>query len=161
MASKKITDLLGDKASFLLDHKPVIDKSTLSAFPSPKHVEEIWSYSNRSNQTLRSLQTLFSHGRLADTGYLSIFPVDQGIEHSAGASFAANPMYFDPENIVKLAVEGGCNGVASTLGVLGACSRKHAHKIPFIVKLNHNELLTYPNKFDQIMFAQVQQAWNM
>src|ERR1700743_2369050 len=161
MPSKKILDLLGDKASFLLDHKPVIDKSTLSAFPSPKHVEEIWSYSNPRNQTLRSLQTLFSHGRLADTGYLSIFPVDQGIEHSAGASFAPNPMYFDPENIVRLALEGGCNAVASTFGVLGMVARKYAHRIPFIVKLNHNELLTYPDKYNQILFGTVRDAWNM
>jgi class I fructose-bisphosphate aldolase len=161
MASKKIIDLLGDKASFLLDHKPVIDKSTLSAFPSPKHVEEIWSFSNRSNQTLRSLQTLFSHGRLADTGYLSIFPVDQGIEHSAGASFAANPMYFDPENIIKLAVEAGCNAVASTFGVLGIMSRKYAHRIPFIVKINHNEFLSLPNRYDQTLFGKVKDAWNM
>src|SRR6201999_1923874 len=128
---------------------------------SPKHVEEIWSFSNRSNQTLRSLQTLFSHGRLADTGYLSIFPVDQGIEHSAGASFAPNPMFFDPENIVKLAIEGGCNAVASTLGVLGSVSRKYAHKIPLLMKLNHNEFLSYPNKFDQIMFANVKQAYEL
>src|ERR1700755_2014971 len=141
MPSKKILDLLGDKASFLLDHKPVIDKSTLSAVPSPNHVEEIWTNSGRSNQVLRSLQTLISHGRLTDTGYLSIFPVDQGIEHSGGASFAANPMYFDPENIVRLALEGGCNAVASTFGNLGILSRKYAHKIPFMVKINHKELL--------------------
>src|ERR1700759_4714564 len=161
MASKKILDILGDKASSLLDHKPIIDKSTLSASPSPRHVEEIWTYSNRSNQVLRSLQTLIGHGRLSDTGYLSIFPVDQGIEHSAGASFAPNPMYFDPENIIKLALEGGCNGVASTLGVLGSVARKYAHRIPFILKLNHNELLSYPNRFDQVMFASVKQAYDM
>src|SRR5580698_10941434 len=153
MASKKILDLLGEKASFLLNHQPVIDKSTISAFPSPNHVEEIWVNSGRNNQVLRSLQILIGHGRLADTGYLSIFPVDQGIEHSAGASFAPNPIYFDPENIIKLAVEAGCNAVASTFGVLGAVARKYAHKIPFIVKVNHNEFLTYPNKFDQIMFG--------
>src|SRR5580693_10518972 len=123
MPSKKILDLLGDKASTLLDHKPVIDKSTISAFPSPNHVEEIWVNSGRNNHVLRSLQTLIGHGRLADTGYLTIFPVDQGIEHSGGASFAPNPMYFDPENIVKLAIEGGCNAVASTLGVLGSVAR--------------------------------------
>jgi len=116
---------------------------------------------DRNTQVLRSLRSIYSHGRLANTGYLSILPVDQGIEHSAGASFAANPIYFDPESIVKLAIEGGCNAVASTLGVLGAVSRKYAHKIPFIVKINHNELLTYPNKFDQIMFASVDQAWDM
>src|SRR5437899_1373056 len=152
MPSKKILDLLGDKASFLLDHKPIVDKSTLSASPSPQHVEEIWVHSNRSNQVLRSLQTLIGHGRLADTGYLSIFPVDQGIEHSAGASFAPNPMYFDPENIIKLAIEAGCNAVASTFGVLGALARKYSHKIPFIMKFNHNEFLSYPNSYDQILF---------
>src|SRR5258708_7132411 len=161
MASKKILDLLGDKASFLLDHKPVLDKSTLSAVPSPNHVEEIWINSGRSNHVLRSLQTLISHGRLSDTGYLSIFPVDQGVEHSGGASFAPNPIYFDPENIIKLAMRGGCNAVTSTFGVLGAVARKYAHKIPFIVKLNHNEFLTYPNKFDQIMFGRVEQAADM
>jgi fructose-bisphosphate aldolase, class I len=160
MPSKKILDLLGDKASYLLDYKPVIDKSTLTQ-PSPRHVEEIWTQSNRSNQVLRSLQTLFSHGRLADTGYLSIFPVDQGIEHSAGASFAPNPIYFDPENIIKLAVEAGCNAVASTFGVLGIMSRKYAHRIPFVVKINHNELLTIPNHFDQVLFGKVKDAWNM
>jgi class I fructose-bisphosphate aldolase len=161
MPSKKILDLLGDKASSLLDHKPIIDKSTLSALPSPRHVEEIWTNSNRSNQVLRSLQTLIGHGRLADTGYLSIFPVDQGIEHSAGASFAPNPMYFDPENIIKLAVEAGCNAVASTFGVLGIMSRKYAHRIPFVVKINHNELLSIPNRFDQTLFGSVKDAWNM
>src|SRR5580658_9889452 len=158
MPSKKILDLLGDKASSLLDHKPVIDKSTISAFPSPNNVEEIWVNSGRNNQVLRSIQILISHGRLGKTGYLSIFPVDQGIEHSAGASFAKNPDYFDAENIVKLAAEGGCNAVASTCGVLGAVARKYAHKIPFIVKLNHNELLTYPNKFDQVFFSTVKLA---
>ena len=161
MASKKITDLLGDKASFLLDHKPVIDKSTISAFPSPNHVEEIWINSGRNNHVLRSLQTLISHGRLADTGYLSIFPVDQGIEHSGGASFAPNPMYFDPENIIKLAVEAGCNAVASTFGVLGIMSRKYAHRIPFVVKINHNEFLSLPNRYDQTLFGSVKDAWNM
>src|SRR6186713_957243 len=161
MPSKKILDLLGDKASFLLDHKPIVDKSTLSASPSSQHVEEIWVHSNRSNQVLRSIQTLLSHGRLSDTGYVSIFPVDQGIEHSAGASFAPNPIYFDPENIVKLAIEGGCNAVASTYGVLGSVARKYAHKIPFIVKINHNELLTLPNKFDQVLFGTVREAHNL
>src|SRR6201996_3052631 len=124
MPNKKILDILGDKASYLLDHKPVLDKSVLSAFPSPNHVEEIWTNSDRNNQTLRNFQTLLNHGRLGNTGYLSIFPVDQGIEHSAGASFAANPMYFDPENIIKLAIKAGCSAVASTLGVLGIMSRK-------------------------------------
>src|SRR5213075_2781187 len=129
--------------------------------PGPDFVERVVASSDRSPQVLRNLQTLFDHGRLAGTGYVSILPVDQGIEHSAGGSFAPNPIYFDPENIVKLAIEGGCNAVASTLGVLGACARKYAHKIPFIVKVNHNEFLTYPNKFDQIMFGSVKQAADM
>jgi class I fructose-bisphosphate aldolase len=160
MPSKKILDLLGDKASFLLDHKPVVDKSTISAFPSPRHVEEIWMNSDRNNQVLRNLQILLSHGRLADTGYVSIFPVDQGVEHSGGASFATNPMYFDPENIIRLAIEAGCNAVASTFGVLSIMSRKYAHRIPFIVKLNHNEFLSLPNRYDQTMFGTVKGAWN-
>ncbi|MFQ3587642.1 MAG: class I fructose-bisphosphate aldolase [Fimbriimonadaceae bacterium] len=157
----QISAILGEDAGYLLDHKcQTVDKSLLH-LPGPDFVDRVWSVSDRNNQVLRSLQTLFGNGRLANTGYLSILPVDQGIEHSAGASFAKNPLYFDPENIVKLAIEGGCNAVASTLGVLGAVGRKYAHKIPFIVKINHNELLTYPNKFDQVMFAQVEQAWNM
>ncbi|MHA4810090.1 class I fructose-bisphosphate aldolase [Flavitalea flava] len=160
MPSKKIVDLLGDKASYLLDYKPVVDKSTLT-HPSPRHVEEIWVNSNRPNQVLRSLQTLIGHGRLAGTGYLSIFPVDQGVEHSAGASFAPNPIYFDPENIIKLALEAGCNAVASTFGVLGIMSRKYAHRIPFVVKINHNELLSLPNRFDETLFGKVKDAWNM
>ncbi len=161
MANQIISDLLGDKGSYLLEHKcTTIDKSTLT-LPSPTHLDDIWMNSNRSNQTLNSLHSLFHHGRLSGTGYCSIFPVDQGIEHSAGASFAPNPIYFDPENIIKLAVEGGCNAVASTFGVLGIMSRKYAHKIPFIVKINHNELLTYPNKFDQTLFGTVKSAWNM
>ncbi|HZE83179.1 MAG TPA: class I fructose-bisphosphate aldolase [Puia sp.] len=160
MASKKILDLLGDKASYLLEHKPVIDKSILT-LPSPTHVEEIWVNSNRNNRVLGSLQTLLGHGRLAGTGYMSIFPVDQGVEHSAGASFAPNPMYFDPENIIKLAVEAGCNAVASTFGVLGIMSRKYAHRIPFVVKLNHNEFLSLPNRYDQTLFGSVKDAWNM
>jgi len=160
MPSPKTIQILGDKADHLLTHKPIIDKSTLT-LPSPQHLEEIWVNSNRNNQTLRSLQSLLSHGRLGGTGYCSIFPVDQGIEHSAGASFAKNPQMFDPENIVKLAIEGGCNAVASTLGVLGACARKYAHKIPFLLKFNHNEFLTYPNKYDQIAFASVKQAREM
>jgi fructose-bisphosphate aldolase, class I len=151
---------LGEDAELLLEHKAIVDKSHLH-LPGPDFVDRVWAPSDRSPQVMRSLQSLFEHGRLAGTGYLSILPVDQGIEHSAGASFAKNPLYFDPENIVKLAIEGGCNAVASTLGALGACSRKYAHKIPFLVKLNHNELLTYPNKFDQIMFGQVEQAWNI
>jgi len=160
MPSRKILDALGDKASFLLDHKPVLDKSVLSAFPSPDHVEEIWVNSDRNNQVLRSLQVLLGHGRLANTGYLSIFPVDQGVEHSAGASFAANPMYFDPENIIRLAVEAGCSAVASTFGVLAIMSRKYAHRIPFLVKINGNEFLSYPNRYDQTMFGTVKHAWN-
>jgi class I fructose-bisphosphate aldolase len=160
MPSKKILDALGDKAAFLLDHKPVLDKSVLSAFPSPEHVEEIWINSDRNNQVLRSLQILIGHGRLANTGYLSIFPVDQGVEHSAGASFAANPMYFDPENIIRLAIEAGCSAVASTFGVLSIMSRKYAHRIPFLVKLNHNEFLSLPNRYDQTMYGTVKHAWN-
>lgn len=160
MASKKITDLLGDKAESLLTHKPKIDKSTLT-LPSPTYIDDIFVQSNRGNRVVGSMQTLLSHGRLANTGYCSIFPVDQGIEHSAGASFAPNPMYFDPENIVKLAVESGCNGVASTFGVLGILSRKYAHKIPFIVKINHNEFLSYPNRYDQTLFGTVKSAYEM
>jgi len=160
MASKKIIDLLGDKAENLLTHQCIIDKTTLT-LPSPRYIDDIFVNSNRNNRVVGSLETLLHHGRLADTGYCSIFPVDQGIEHSAGASFAPNPIYFDPENIVKLAIEGGCNGVASTFGVLGIVSRKYAHKIPFIVKINHNELLSYPNKFDQTLFGTVKNAYNM
>jgi class I fructose-bisphosphate aldolase len=129
--------------------------------PSPTHVEDIWINSNRNNQTLNSLQGMLSHGRLGGTGYVSILPVDQGIEHSAGASFAPNPIYFDAENIVRLAIEGGCNAVASTFGVLGIVSRKFAHRIPMMVKINHNEFLSYPNKFDQVMFGKIKDAWNM
>jgi class I fructose-bisphosphate aldolase len=161
MPNQKILDLLGDKAAYLLDHKcTTIDKSTLH-LPSADHVDNIWINSNRSNQTLRNIQTLLAHGRLANTGHCSIFPVDQGIEHSAGSAFSPNPIYFDPENIIKLAVEGGCNGVASTYGVLGLMSRKWAHKIPFIVKINHNEFLSLPNRFDQTMFGTIKSAWNM
>jgi len=156
-----IGDLLGPDAGTLLTHKcTTIDRSMLTA-PGPDFVSRVFAGSDRPTPVLRSLQAMFSHGRLGGTGYLSILPVDQGIEHTAGASFAPNPMYFDPENIVKLAIEGGCNAVASTLGVLGSCARKYAHKIPFLVKLNHNELLTYPNKYDQIMFADVRQAVDM
>ena len=159
--SKKIETLLGDSAKTLLEHKcQTVPKENLH-LPGPDFVDRVMAPSDRNPQVLRSLQAMFGHGRLGGTGYLSILPVDQGIEHSAGASFAPNPDYFDPENIVKLAVEGGCNAVASTLGVLGMVSRKYAHKIPFMVKLNHNELMTCPNKFDQIYFAQVEQAWNM
>jgi class I fructose-bisphosphate aldolase len=160
MASKKIEEILGDKAESLLNHKCKIDKSSLT-LPSPNYLDDIFSKSDRNNRVLGSMQQLMDHGRLGGTGYCSIFPVDQGIEHSAGASFAPNPIYFDPENIVKLAIESGCNGVASTFGVLGIMSRKYAHKIPFIVKLNHNELLSYPNKFDQTMFGSVETAYDM
>ena len=161
MANQKILDLLGDKAAYYLEHEcKTIDKKALHA-PSRNHVDEIWQQSNRNAQTLRSLQQILGTGRLANSGYVSILPVDQGIEHSAGASFAPNPIFFDPENIVKLAIEGGCNAVASTYGVLGSVARKYAHKIPFIVKINHNEFLSYPNKFDQIMFGTVKSAWDM
>jgi class I fructose-bisphosphate aldolase len=158
---QKVQEILGDQAEDLLTHAcQTVLKSTLHT-PNPHWLDQIHSISDRSNRVLGNLERLFHTGRLADTGYLSILPVDQGIEHSAGASFAPNPLYFDPENIVKLAIEGGCNGVASTLGVLGIVSRKYAHKIPFIMKINHNELLTYPNHFDQIMFAQIKQGYEM
>src|SRR5512142_1554927 len=157
----RIEDILGADAAALLQHTcKTISKDSL-LLPGPDYVDRAYAGSDRPARVLTSLQSLIGHGRLAGTGYVSILPVDQGIEHSAGASFAPNPMYFDPENIVKLAIEGGCNGVASTLGVLGAVARKYAHKIPFIMKFNHNELLTYPNKFDQVFFAQVEQAWDM
>jgi class I fructose-bisphosphate aldolase len=156
-----IIEILGKDAEHLLNHEcKTITKNQIH-LPSPTHVEDIWINSNRSNQTLNSIQGLLNNGRLAGTGYLSILPVDQGIEHSAGASFAPNPAYFDPENIVKLAIEGGCNGVASTFGVLGIISRKYAHRIPMMVKINHNEFLSYPNKYDQVMFGQIKSAWNM
>jgi class I fructose-bisphosphate aldolase len=156
-----IVQLLGDKADYLLNFKnPKISKDRLHV-PGPDFVDRIFSASDRNNRVLGNLHRLLGHGRLGGTGYVSILPVDQGIEHSGGASFAKNPDYFDPENIVKLAVEGGCNAVASTYGVLGAVSRKYAHKIPFLVKINHNELLTYPNKADQIMFGTVKQASDM
>ncbi len=157
----KIQDLLGAEADTLLNHvSTTIPKENIH-LPGGDFVDRVWSQSDRNPRVLRSLQTLHDHGRLGGTGYVSILPVDQGIEHSAGASFAPNPMYFDPENIVKLAIEGGCNAVASTYGVLGTVARKHAHKIPFIVKINHNELMTYPNQFDQVMFGTVEQASNM
>jgi len=162
MTTKQITDLLGEKKSgYLLEHQCKTIIKEMLHLPGPDFVDRIWSISNRNIPTLRSLQTLYSHGRLANTGYLSILPVDQGIEHSAGASFAPNPIYFDAEKIVELALEGGCNAVASTFGVLGAVARKYAHKIPFIVKLNHNEFLSYPNQFDQVMFGTIRDAWNM
>jgi class I fructose-bisphosphate aldolase len=161
MPAKKISELLGDKADYYLQHTcTTIDNSTLH-LPSPTHVDDRWINSNLSIQVLRNLQQLLDHGRLGGTGYCSIFPVDQGIEHSAGASFAPNPIYFDPENIIRLAIEGGCNGVASTYGVLGIMSRKYAHRIPFIVKINHNEFLSMPNRFDQTMFGTIKNAWDM
>ena len=157
----KTNEILGNEAKSLLEHQcTTIPKSSLH-LPSPDFIDKTFIASDRSNRVIRNLQWMTNTGRLAGTGYLSILPVDQGIEHSAGASFAVNPLYFDPENIVKLAIEGGCNAVASTLGVCGAVSRKYAHKIPFIVKINHNELLTYPNTYDQIMFASTEQAYNM
>jgi fructose-bisphosphate aldolase, class I len=158
---RNIADLLGKDAEFLLKHKSKTVAKEQIHLPGPNFVDNIFVPTNRNTQVLRSLQTLFGNGRLANSGYLSILPIDQGIEHSAGASFAKNPMYFDPENIVKLAMEGGCNAVATTFGGLGMVSRKYAHKIPFIVKINHNELLTYPNKHDQIMFGSVEDAWNL
>ncbi len=162
MSIASVTQLLGEeRAQYLLAHEcKTIDKSMLH-LPGSDFVDSVWIQSNRNPQVLRSLQQLHGTGRLANTGYLSILPVDQGIEHSAGASFAPNPIYFDSENIVKLAVEGGCNAVASTYGVLGSVARKYAHKIPFIVKINHNEFLSYPNTFDQIMFGSIKDAWNM
>jgi fructose-bisphosphate aldolase, class I len=157
----KIESLLGEEAGTLLHHRCTTVPKKLLHLPGPGFVDRVVAGSDRNVRVLRSLETLFDHGRLAGTGYLSILPVDQGIEHSAGASFAANPAYFDGESIVELAVEGGCNAVASTFGVLGSVARRWAHRIPFIVKLNHNELLTYPNRFDQVMFGNVQQAWEM
>jgi class I fructose-bisphosphate aldolase len=160
-AIDRIEELLGADARALLDHQSkAIPKSQLH-LPGPDFVDRVYSQTDRSPAVLRSLQSLLDHGRLAGTGYVSILPVDQGIEHSAGASFAPNPQYFDPGNIVKLAIDGGCNGVASTFGVLGSIARKYAHKIPFIVKINHNELLTLPNKFDQVMFGTVKEAKNL
>lgn len=155
-----IESLLGKEAEDLLTYRAKVSQDLLH-LPGSDFIDRIWVNSDRSPQVLRNLKHIYSTGRLANTGYLSILPVDQGVEHSAGASFAPNPIYFDPENIVNLAIEGGCNAVATTLGVLGIIARKYAHKIPFIVKLNHNELLTYPNQFDQIMFADVEQAWNL
>src|SRR5471032_1931392 len=157
----RIVELLGEHADELLGHSSTTIDSSLLHLPGPDFIDRVYSASDRSNTTLRNLAALFGHGRLGGTGYVSILPVDQGIEHSAGASFAPNPIYFDPAAIVELAIEGGANAVASTVGVLGAVSRRYAHHIPFIVKLNHNELLTYPNKFDQIMFASVQRAWEL
>ena len=159
--ASRIHDLLGNEAEDLLTYRAKgFPKETLH-LPGPGFVDRVVAQSDRSPQVLRSMQQLLDHGRLAGTGYVSILPVDQGIEHSAGASFAPNPAYFDPGKIVELAIEGGCNAVASTVGVLGACSRKYAHRIPFLAKLNHNELLTYPNRYDQVMFGSARQAWEL
>ena len=161
MAASKIEELLGDSAAHLLEHEcNTISKDRIHA-PGPDFIDRCWKDSNRSPQVLRNLASIHNHGRLNGTGHLSILPVDQGIEHSAGASFAPNPDYFDPDNIIKLAIEGGCNAVATTFGNFGVVARKYAHKIPFIVKINHNELLTYPNKFDQIFYGSVEDAWNL
>jgi class I fructose-bisphosphate aldolase len=159
MQISEIKRLLGDESS-LLDYQAKVDNKMLH-LPGSDFIDRVSINTDRNSQVLRSLSQIYKHGRLSGTGYVSILPVDQGIEHTAGASFAPNPLYFDPENIIKLAIEGGCNAVASTFGVLGSVSRKYAHKIPFIVKINHNELLTYPNKYDQIMFGSVREAWNL
>lgn len=161
MSLTKISKILGKDAKSLLDHKCKTISAKDLHLPGPDFVSRVYADSNRSNKVLRNLQAMYEHGRLGGTGYLSILPVDQGIEHSAGASFAPSPMYFDPENIIKLAMEGGCNAVASTFGGLSMLSRKYAHRIPFIVKINHNEMLSYPNKYDQIMFGTIEDAWNM
>jgi len=160
-ATDRIVDLLGTEADDLLSYRAKGFPKESLHLPGPDFVSRVVAGTDRNPQVLRSLQQIFGHGRLAGTGYLSILPVDQGIEHAAGASFAPNPAYFDPGKIIELAIEGGCNAVASTVGVLGACSRRYAHRIPFLVKLNHNELLTYPNRYDQVMFASVQQAWEL
>jgi len=161
MKKNDIEKLLEKEADSLISHKCEKISKEKIIHPGKNYIDQVMAASDRTNQVLRNFQTLLNHGRLQGTGYLSILPVDQGIEHSAGASFAPNADYFDPENIIKLAIEGGTNGVASTLGGMGLVSRKYAHKIPFIVKINHNELLTFPNKFDQVMFASVKQAWDM
>jgi class I fructose-bisphosphate aldolase len=159
--TEKIEKLLGKDAQDLLEYKCKTVSADSLILPGPDFIDRVWAVSDRPIPVLRSIAALYKHGRLAETGYISILPVDQGIEHSAGASFAPNPIYFDPENIVKLAMEAGCSGIASTLGVLGMVARKYAHKIPFILKINHNELLSYPEKHDQILFASVDQAWDM
>ncbi len=161
MNFQEIEKLLGEDGQALLKHECKTISKDLLHLPGPDYIDRVFMDSDRSPSVLRNLQSLFNTGRLSKTGFVSILPVDQGIEHSAGASFAKNPLYFDSANIVKLAIEGGCNAVASTLGVLGSCARKYAHKIPFIVKVNHNEFLTYPNKFDQVMFGRVDQAFDM
>lgn len=159
--STDIFELLGDEAAYLLEYRSQTISNEALHLPGPDFVDRVVAQSDRNVRVMRSLQAIFEHGRLGGTGYLSILPVDQGIEHSGGASFAPNPIYFDPENIIKLAIEGGCNAVASTFGVLGSLARKYAHKIPFLVKINHNELLTYPSKYDQIMFGTIKQAYDL
>lgn len=161
MTYDKIVELLGDESDNLLNHQSQTISKDLLQTPNPSSVDTMFAPSNRNAQVLRNLASIHNHGRLGGTGYVSILPVDQGIEHTGGASFAPNPIYFDPENIVKLAIEGGCNAVATTYGNLAMMSRKYAHKIPFIVKINHNELMTYPNKFDQVMFGSIEDAWNL
>ena len=161
LQTDRIVELLGDDADHLLTHESRGITKDVLHLPGPDHIDAVFGVSDRSPNVLVSLGRLYGTGRLGGSGYMSILPVDQGIEHSAAASFAPNPAYFDPENIIRLAIEGGCNGVASTLGVLGVMSRKYAHKIPFVVKINHNELLTYPNRYKQILFAQVEQAWDL
>jgi class I fructose-bisphosphate aldolase len=161
MSINNLEELLGANSDSLLNHTCSTISKEMLHLPGADFVDRVFKDTNRSNQVLRSIQALYGNGRLANTGYVSILPVDQGIEHTAGASFAPNPIYFDPENIVKLAIEGGCNAVASTFGSLASVSRKYAHKIPFVVKLNHNELLTYPNTFSQISFGSVDDAWNL
>jgi fructose-bisphosphate aldolase, class I len=156
-----LESILGDEAAMLLEHRCETVPKEMLHLPGPDFVDRVWALSDRPPQVLRSLQAIYGHGRLANTGYVSILPVDQGIEHSAGASFAPNPEYFDGGRLVELAINGGCNAMASTFGVLGSVSRKYAHRIPFILKINHNELLTYPNKFDQILFGTVREAWNL
>lgn len=161
LAVQSIEELLGDEASYLLEHESKTISKDDILIPTADYVDEAWGQSDRSPRVLRNLQSIIDNGRLGGTGYVSILPVDQGIEHSGGASFAKNPAYFAPEKIVELAIEGGCNAVASTFGVLGAVARKYAHKIPFVVKINHNELMTYPNTYDQILFGTVDRAYNM
>lgn len=162
MTVHQIIELLGEKqAEHLLNHECKTISKDMLHLPGNDFIERVWKDSNRNIQTLKSLQALYGNGRLANTGYMSILPVDQGIEHSAGSSFAPNPIYFDSENIVKLAIEGGCNAVASTYGVLASVARKYAHQIPFIVKINHNEILSYPNTYDQVLFGSIKDAWNM
>lgn len=161
MNYQELQSLLGPEAEYFLNHQSKTVSKDLLHAPSPDFIDKVFALSNRNTQVLRNLAALYGHGRLANTGYLSILPIDQGIEHTAGASFAKNPLYFDPENILRLAIEGGCNAVASTFGNLAMMSRKYAHKIPFLVKINHNELLTYPTKYNQIMFGKVKDAWNL